>query len=311
MRRVFILVPLPHVFEHLPHDDQAECLQFTGQFCLLQTRCPDEAGHLRPPFLGCVTTRRVLVWVPPPHFLLHAVQAFHELILQWTGQPLVRHDRDLARDGQPLPPYFGLVVILRVVFCVPPPQVFEHAGQPFHDDTAQSIGQCFELQTLVCLRLGHLTPPYLAETWMPLERVVLPPPHVLLHDAQDPHDETLQLTGQGEVLQALVSLILGQALPPCACGTLMTRLRVCEPVPHFLEQDPHFCHDPTTQFTAQDLVLHAFDCSFFALHALPPWRARDRERCRNLLPPPHALLQEPHLLHAPTPQFCGVCFAAK
>ena len=111
-----------------------------------------------------VTNQRFLNFVPPPHDLLHAAHLPQAPILQLTGQLFVWHFCDFVSAGHFLPPYLAFLVTLRVVVCLPPPQVLEHFGQPAHGDTAQSIGHFFLLHTLDCESAGHLTPPFFAAT---------------------------------------------------------------------------------------------------------------------------------------------------
>ena len=255
--RVLDLVPLPHVLEHFPHADHAECLQLTGQAFVLHTAFIERLGHLRPPSFGWVLTVRVRGWMPPPQSLLHLPYAAHALTTQWTGQPRVLHFCVFFRGcGHALPPYAFATSTLRVVVCVPPPQVLEHDGQPAHDATTQSTGQCFELQTLVPESDGHVSPPFFAAWLTDLFRVALPPAHVLLHDDHAPQLFTLQSTGHGDLLQLPVSASFGQTSMLVALGVIV-RLRVRLPPPHVLLHALHFDQDVTGQMDSVPLILAA------------------------------------------------------
>jgi hypothetical protein len=190
--RVFVFEPPPQVLEHLLQEDHAECLQLTGHALVLHTAFCDVAEHLSPPNFGCVVTLRALDLMPPPHFLLHELHFAHEPILQLTGHFFVLHFCDFLSAGHFLPPLAALVVTLRLVVCVPPPHFLEHDGQPAHGDTAQSTGHFFVLHTLDWASAGHLFPPFLGLTPTDLLRLVLPPPHFLLHFDHEPQLPTLQ-----------------------------------------------------------------------------------------------------------------------
>ena len=85
-----------------------------------------------------------------------------------------------------LPPYFAAVITLRVVVCAPPPQVFEHDGQPAHGETTQLTGQCFSLHAFDSETFGQLLPPNLFTVMTVRLRFVVPPPHFLLQDVHLP-----------------------------------------------------------------------------------------------------------------------------
>ena len=85
-----------------------------------------------------------------------------------------------------LPPYLASVITLRVVVCAPPPQVFEHDGQPAHGETTQLTGQCFVLHAFDCESAGQRLPPFLALVTTFRLRLALPPPHFLQQDVHLP-----------------------------------------------------------------------------------------------------------------------------
>ena len=72
---------------------------------------------------------------------LHGAHLLHAPILQSTAQLFVRHFRDFFSAGHFLPPYLAFVVTLRVVVCLPPPQVFEQDGKSVID-FYQLFGAC-------------------------------------------------------------------------------------------------------------------------------------------------------------------------
>lgn len=100
-------------------------------------------------------------------------------------------------------------------------------------------------------------PPHVANV-TERERDREPPSHVAEHELHDPHVPNTQLVGQQPVLHDCESLVDGdvspQAPPHDASDT--ERVRVCVPLPHVAEHEPHILHEPNTQSTGQQPVLH-------------------------------------------------------
>jgi hypothetical protein len=190
--RVFDFVPPPQDLEHLPHDPHFECWQLTGQGFVLHVAFILSAPHLSPPNCGCLVTLRDLDFTPPPHFLEQDSQEFQELSMQCTGQLCVWHFCVLLSAGHALPPYLAVVVTVRLVVCAPPPQVFEHDGQPAHGETTQLTGQCFSLHAFDSETFGQLLPPNLFTVMTVRFRFVVPPPHFLLQGVHLPQLLTWQ-----------------------------------------------------------------------------------------------------------------------
>ena len=63
---------------------------------------------------------------------------------------------------------------------------------------------------------GQRAPPWLALVMTLRERALMPPPQVAVHGPFADQSLTMQLTGQGCVLQAVVSSSLGHSAPPWA-----------------------------------------------------------------------------------------------
>jgi hypothetical protein len=155
-----------------------------------------------------------LVCLPPPQVLLQRVYARQPPTWQCTGHWWVLQFRLLRSDGQPLPPFLGAVEILRVTACVPVPQVLVQRGQPDHDDTTQSTGHFFVLQTADEESAAHFLPPYLAWRVILRLRVFLPPAQVLLQPVHAPHEPTVQSIGHLSLLHVRFWSSFGQPLPP-------------------------------------------------------------------------------------------------
>merc|ERR1719502_2192101 len=105
------------------------------------------------------------------------------------------------------------------------------------------------------------------------ERVFMrrPPPHFSEQWPYQEKGETLQLTGQPKVLQALVTRRPGQALPPWAVGTVTMRVLVLRPELQDLVQVENGVQAETTQSTGQGWRLQ--ERSISEGHSSPPWPA--------------------------------------
>ena len=118
----------------------------------------------------------------------------------------------------------------------------------------QSIGHAGRLHARVSALCGHAEPPNRA---VPIvrERFCEPPAHDFVHAVQALQRETLQSAGQLCALHGRVSLPCGHGMPPFS-GWRSGRVRDCEPVPHDLVHVVHGANVPTTQWTAQECMLH-------------------------------------------------------
>jgi hypothetical protein len=81
-----------------------------------------------------------------------------------------------------------------------------------------------------CKIAGQGTPPSLCSRVISRERAVTPGPQVALQAVQPVQSPSSQSTGQAMVLQSWVSVVAGQASPPCF-GSVTVRIRDCVPPP--------------------------------------------------------------------------------
>ena len=99
-------------------------------------------------------------------------------------------------------------------------------------------------------------PPNLGSVWL-RARFCEPMPHERVHVDQALQPLVTQFVGQASVLQARVSALCGQALPPKR-GSVVERERLWLPVPHDLVQVVQAPNLPSkTQLTGQTCSLHA------------------------------------------------------
>jgi hypothetical protein len=85
-------------------------------------------------------TRRHLSENPPPHATEQGDHFDHFLSLQLLSQEPVLQGFDSWAVLHDMPPFFGLVMMLRVRPLVPPSQALLHFDQPDHFDMTQSTG---------------------------------------------------------------------------------------------------------------------------------------------------------------------------
>jgi len=180
-----------------------------GHACLLQDCCSDKAGQAAPPFLAGVAMRRVRVWVPPPHDLLHEPHAVQPETAQFTLGGAVGHAcllQDCCSDkaGQAAPPFRAGVAMRRVRVWVPPPHDLLHEPHAVQPETAQftlggAVGHACLLQDCCSDKAGQAAPPFFAGVAMRRVRIWVPPPHDLLHKPHADQPETAQFTLGGGV----------------------------------------------------------------------------------------------------------------
>mmetsp|Transcript_53371 Transcript_53371/g.73975 ORF Transcript_53371/g.73975 Transcript_53371/m.73975 type:complete len:213 (+) Transcript_53371:171-809(+) len=138
-----------------------------------------------------------------------------------------------------------------------------------------------------------------------LERVFVPPLHVLVQGDQSLQVLTLQeLSQQFWTLQACMSLVSGQASPPFSADRVIALLLTWTPPPHPLEHRLHCDHSPTWQstFQGQGFVLQSVDC-MVAGHRILGLRAPTNARVRVLVPPPQGSEHLDHMDQSPTLQW--------
>jgi hypothetical protein len=149
------------------------------------------------------------------------------------------------------------------------------------------------LHACVSSECGQALPPAVG-SWVARLRFCEPVPHDLVQVDQAPKVASkTQSTAHAWALQLRVSAECGHALPPYV-GSVVERLRFCEPVPHDLVQVDQAPKVGTTQSTGHAWALHArvsAECG----HALPPYMGSVVERLRFCEPPPHDLVQEVQL----------------
>jgi hypothetical protein len=124
-----------------------------------------------------------------------------------------------------------------------------HADQAPKAETVQWTGHGPWLHVCVSAVCGHTAPPNVGGTWVRV-REWKPLVHDLVQVDQAVKVPTPQLTGHAWSLQERVSAACGQTAPPNVAGTL-TRLRLCEPVPHDRVQVDHESKVPMSQSTGQ------------------------------------------------------------
>mmetsp|Transcript_86001 Transcript_86001/g.243946 ORF Transcript_86001/g.243946 Transcript_86001/m.243946 type:complete len:261 (+) Transcript_86001:996-1778(+) len=231
-------VPPPQEIVHSVHDFQSDHLQSTGQPWELQSLfsafAPTQA--LPPYCAGSLVRARLCL--PPPQVRVQVPQLPQSCHLQSTGQPFVPHtSSSLNFPLHALPPCFAFTPILRLRKRLPPPQLLEQSAQSPQSSNLQFTGQGRGLHLAVSFASpSHFRPPNLALTFWKRVLVCTPPPHVLLqfpHPFQSPQT---QLTGQGAVLQTLLSVGTPPHFrPPYAALIATVRNRDVLPPPQVAE----------------------------------------------------------------------------
>ena len=239
---------------------------------------------------------------PPLHWALHAVYLVQFEYSQSTGQTCVLHAADCSSAAQALPPWRAHWSALRVRFLRPPSQLRLQLSQAPQAPSLQSIGHGLFLHELVSARNGQMRPmPCVSVVpWLTTLRVrfMTPPPHLRVHEPQEPQAPTSQLIGQMPRLQGVVSPSLwpAQVLPPNMGSVLTARLRCLKPALQVAEQSLHVPHAASSQCTGHSPRWQV--C--FTVRAWP-WASQERPpnaactagtRLRWRLPQPHVTLHE-------------------
>jgi hypothetical protein len=116
---------------------------------------------------------------PPPHDLVHVVQAVNEDTAQCTAHgPMLQSTTSVGR-GHDAPPFCGAVSERERDF-VPPPHVFVQVLKLPHVPMTQSTGHAWLLQSFMSLSTGQEPPPFWAAIKVRV-RDCVPPPHDTLH----------------------------------------------------------------------------------------------------------------------------------
>mmetsp|Transcript_17776 Transcript_17776/g.50614 ORF Transcript_17776/g.50614 Transcript_17776/m.50614 type:complete len:592 (-) Transcript_17776:603-2378(-) len=189
-----------------------------------------------------------------------------------------------------------------------PSHVCEHSLHPSHSVISQSTSP--SQRSGLHERSSDESPkaglPQAVASWAISRcRHCTPPPHVLehsLHSNQLPHLPSTQVSQQGEVLQAMISLMLSnasQGLPPREGCLAMVRFRLLYPPPQLWEHSPHLDHWPHWQSSCSQgrSVSQGRASSSGSLQPRPPSKAGTRIlRLRCWMPWPQSA---EHLLHSP------------
>jgi hypothetical protein len=122
--RVRDCVPFPHCTEHGDHTVQLLTTQSTGHGDVLH-RCTSTVPlQAAPPLAAGVSTVRVRFQKPPPQVALHDENAVQLDMTQSCGHGWVLHGWNAVSAGHAMPPFLGVVMIVRVRFVAPnAPQV--------------------------------------------------------------------------------------------------------------------------------------------------------------------------------------------
>ena len=141
---------------------------------------------------------------------------------------------------------------------------------------------------------------------MPRSRVLLPPPHDLLHVLQDAQSSMAQSTAQGNVLHSRVSFRYGHTYPPSSGCMSTRRSRDCVPPPQLVSHVVHALNSDTRQCTGQGPSVQYSVSKTLVSHASPPKDAcRTTERVRSRAPAPHEVEQADHADHVAMMQSTG------
>ena len=152
-----------------------------GQANELQVLYSLSMGQVTPPWRLVVRMERARFLLPLPHVAVQAVKAFQEETLQSTGQWNVLQVLMEDMPGHAIPPCIGMLVMERLRFLVPLPQVEEQAVKEVQRVHLQSMGQPKVLQVREFDRVGQVRPPCLTSVTMERALVLPPVPQVLVH----------------------------------------------------------------------------------------------------------------------------------
>lgn len=176
----------------------------------------------------------------------------------------------------------------------PPLHGLSHLDQALHADIEQSNGQACSEQVRTSWVISQAAPPLAGKVTIDLVLEVVPPPHVLSHEDQDPQDPITQSTAHGLVLHVEVSVKPGHERPPDDAGVTTVLDRVVDPPPQLTVHWLHTPQSDTTQSTAHGWTLQVV-VSTVASHALPPLAgALMTDLVLDDTPPLHDLLHADH-----------------
>ena len=166
------------------------------------------------------------------------------------SQVLILHVCDVGENGNAVPPLAGLVVIVSVRVCDPPPQETEQAPHAFQVET-QFTGQPSLLQVCVSGEIEQAVPPPVGLVVTVSVRVCDPPPQ---ETEQAPHAfqvETQSTTGTGVVV--LAPMIVAHVSPVNSGGQVQAKVSAVS-----CRQLPPFTHGLDPQGKAQLALINEF-----------------------------------------------------
>lgn len=138
--------PPPHLREHSEKGDHRPILQSFLHGAVLHGRFSFRIPHSRS---SSSAKSRSRIFVPPPHFFEHFLQACHGCSLHGCAQGLVLHIRCWVKKPHSRPPSSGFTRTLRCRFCIPPSHFWEHGRNLDHADSLQWMGQSILVQALL------------------------------------------------------------------------------------------------------------------------------------------------------------------
>ena len=238
---------------HVLQACQSSTTQSAAHACSLHARISVRYGHAYPPCCSCEITLRLRDCTPPAQDWLHVSHALKAATTQWCGHGPSLHACVSAECGHAAPPHSGATV-MRERLCTPAPHVVVQVLHWLKSGTTQSTGQQCSLHARVSSACGHAAPPWLGCCRMRV-RDCEPDPHDAEQVVQLPQVCASQSTAQGAALQLRVSSECAHAAPPKR-GSVVTRVRVCEPPPHDRVHVLQACQSSTTQSAAHACSLH-------------------------------------------------------
>mmetsp|Transcript_46836 Transcript_46836/g.134923 ORF Transcript_46836/g.134923 Transcript_46836/m.134923 type:complete len:353 (-) Transcript_46836:191-1249(-) len=158
------LVAGAHVAEHLLHSDQDPHLPskhwWQESVLHVETSSLALASHIFPPYLGAVSMVRRLLFVPPPHVVVHALQGSQSPHLQSMGSQTFSMQAFVSLRAAVQPFVCPSEAMLLPRIETPWPQSVEHADQSIQGvQTQASVQHACEPQAPVSRMLGMCLKP--------------------------------------------------------------------------------------------------------------------------------------------------------
>ena len=139
---------------------------------------------------------RERLFVPPPHVLVHAVNADQADVAQCTGQGPSLQASVSPSAPHTAPPCAAATVTARVRVRVPALHESEQSPHESQGVVVQSTGHACTLHARDSDSIGHAAPPKLTGWSTARERVCEPEPQDSEHASHASHVPTTQSTGQ-------------------------------------------------------------------------------------------------------------------